>query len=54
MWTKILFHAIVFAAFVPGVLITLPPGGSSLTVLAVHSVLFALLSCYVYSAVFEK
>lgn len=43
MWAKLLLSAVVFAAFVPGVLVTLPPGGSRNTVLAVHAGLFALL-----------
>jgi hypothetical protein len=43
MWVKVLVSALVFAAFVPGVLITLPPGGSRTTVLVVHAVLFAVL-----------
>jgi hypothetical protein len=43
MWIKLLLSALIFAAFVPGVLVTLPPGGSRNTVLAVHAGLFALL-----------
>lgn len=43
MWAKLLLSAVVFAAFVPGVLVTLPPGGSRNTVLAVHAALFAVL-----------
>ena len=43
MWAKLLLSALVFAAFVPGVLVTLPPGGSRTTVLAVHAALFAVL-----------
>jgi hypothetical protein len=43
MWVKLLVSALIFAAFVPGVLVTLPPGGSRTTVLVVHAVLFALL-----------
>lgn len=42
-WLKLLVSAVVFVAFVPGVLVTLPPGGSKTTVLAVHGVLFAVL-----------
>ena len=29
MWGKILFHAVLFYAFIPGVLVRLPPGGST-------------------------
>lgn len=53
MWLKFLVSALVFAAFVPGVLITLPPGGSRWVVLAVHGVLFAVLHHYILSAVFR-
>lgn len=42
-WLRLLVSALVFVLFVPGVLVTLPPGGSKWTVLAVHGVLFALL-----------
>ncbi len=53
MWLKFLVSALVFVAFVPGVLVTLPPGGSKWTVLAVHGVLFAVLHHYALSAVFR-
>lgn len=43
MFIKLLLSALVFAAFVPGVLVTLPPGGSRTTVLVVHAGLFAVL-----------
>lgn len=42
-WLKLIVSALVFIAFVPGVLITLPPGGTRTTVLVVHGALFALL-----------
>ena len=47
MWLKLLVSALVFVAFVPGVLVTLPPGGNRTTVLVVHGALFALLHSYV-------
>jgi hypothetical protein len=53
-WKKLLFHALVFAAFVPGVLVTLPPGGSRLLVLAVHGLLFAVVSRMVWKVVFKR
>jgi len=37
-----LYLALLFVAFVPGVLLTLPKGGNKYTVLAVHAVLFTL------------
>ena len=53
LWLKFLVSALVFAAFVPGVLVTLPPGGSRMMVLAVHGLLFAVLHHYVLSMVFR-
>jgi hypothetical protein len=43
MLAKVALSALVFALFVPGVLVTLPPGGSKWVVVAVHAVLFAVL-----------
>jgi len=37
-----LYLAALFIAFVPGVLVTLPKGGSKMTVVAVHAVLFTV------------
>jgi hypothetical protein len=42
MWVWYLFNAVLFYAFAPGVLVTLPSGSSHQTVLLVHSVLFAV------------
>lgn len=47
-WKKILVKALLFIAFVPGVLVTLPPGGSPTTVLVVHGLLYAVVSMYVW------
>ena len=41
---SIVLGALVFAAFVPGVLVRLPPRASKTTVLLVHAVLFAIVS----------
>ena len=46
-WLRLFVSALVFVAFVPGVLVTLPPGGSKWTILAVHGLLFALLHFFV-------
>jgi hypothetical protein len=54
MWLKFLVSALVFAVFVPGVLITLPPGGSRWVVLAVHGLLFAVLHHFILSALFRS
>lgn len=53
-WKKILFTAVVFAAFVPGVLVTLPTGGGRMLVLAVHGLLFAVVSRMLWKAVFKR
>jgi hypothetical protein len=42
-----ILSALLFAAFVPGVLLKLPKGGTPGTVLAVHSVLFAIVTSIV-------
>lgn len=48
MWTKLIFTAILFYVFVPGVLLNLstPFTGPAVT----HSVLFALVSGFVWRA----
>lgn len=42
-WLMTLFIALLFFLLTPGVLVTLPPSGSLLTVAGVHAVIFALL-----------
>lgn len=42
-----ILSALIFAAFVPGVLITFPKGESKATVLVVHAVLFAIISSFI-------
>jgi hypothetical protein len=54
MWGKILFHAVLFYAFIPGVLVRLPPGGSTMTVNLTHSVLFAVVCGLVWKLVFKR
>ena len=46
-YVSLLLSAVLFAAFVPGVLVKLPPKGSPMVVLAVHAVLFALATALV-------
>ena len=49
MWTKLLVKALLFVAFVPGVLVTLPsPSSDRMVVLAVHAVLYVLVSAYAW------
>jgi|UniRef100_A0A6C0JIM1 hypothetical protein len=50
---KLLFHAVLFYAFIPGVLVRLPPGGSTLTVNLTHALLFAVVCSLVWKLVFK-
>jgi len=42
MYTKLLVLAALFVVLTPGVLLRLPPGGSTLTVAVTHAVVFVL------------
>jgi len=42
---KFLFTVVLFYALIPGVLVRLPPGGSTMTVNLTHAVVFALVCC---------
>jgi hypothetical protein len=44
---SLILSALLFAAFVPGVLVTFPKGGSKATVLVVHAVLFSVVTSVV-------
>lgn len=46
MWSRLLVAAVLFYAFSPGVLVTLPPKGSHTTVRVVHALLFAVVLHY--------
>jgi hypothetical protein len=48
-----LYLAVLFVAFVPGVLVTLPKGGSKYTVLAVHTLLFTVVWHFTHKAVWK-
>jgi len=48
-----LFTAALFVALVPGVLVTLPPGGSKMVVLATHGLVFAVLYHLTHKAVWR-
>lgn len=51
---KLLFTAALFYFLIPGVLVRLPPGGSTFVVNVTHSLVFALASVFVYRLVFRK
>jgi len=42
-----ILSVLLFAAFVPGVLVTLPKGGSKATILITHAALFAVVTHFV-------
>jgi hypothetical protein len=42
MWAYILTTALLFFVLTPGVLVSLPPGGTKLTVAATHALVFAV------------
>jgi uncharacterized membrane protein len=54
MLVKLAFLAAVFYFLIPGVLVRLPPGGSTMTVNLTHSVVFALVACYAWKAMKGK
>jgi hypothetical protein len=55
MWTKLLVKALLFIAFVPGVLVTLPsPSSERWVVLVVHAVLYTFVSMWVWSMMKRK
>lgn len=53
-YLKLVFLAVVFYALIPGVLVRLPPGGSTLTVNLTHSVVFALVATFAWKLVFKR
>lgn len=54
MWFKLLFVAAMFYFLIPGVLVRLPPGGSTMTVNLTHAVVFALVSSFAWKALKGK
>ena len=48
-----LYLALLFVALTPGVLLSLPPGGSKLVVAATHGVVFALVYYVTHKAVWN-
>jgi hypothetical protein len=54
MFVKLAFLAALFYFLIPGVLVRLPPGGSTMTVNVTHAVVFALVSSFVWKLVKGK
>lgn len=48
-----LFTALLFFLLTPGILLSLPPGGSKKVVAAVHAVVFALVWTFTHKLVWE-
>ena len=48
-----LYVAVLFIVLTPGVLLTLPKGGSKLTVAAVHALVFAVIYHFTHKAVWR-
>jgi hypothetical protein len=53
LW-KLLFTATLFYLLTPGVLVRLPPGGSTLTVNLTHAVVFAVVSYFAWKMIKGK
>jgi hypothetical protein len=51
MWASLVYAAVLFYLLTPGVLVSLPPGGSRTTVAVTHAVVFSLVWCYTHKAV---
>ena len=52
MWMT-LYAAVLFFVLTPGVLLSLPPGASKLTVAATHAVVFAAVWHFTYKMVYR-
>ena len=48
MWVNVLLKGLLFMLLLPGVVISLPPGGTLVEKAAVHGVVFAVLNYLVY------
>ena len=51
MWGYVLTTALLFFVLTPGVVLSLPPGGSKLVVAATHALVFALVHKYLQHGV---
>jgi hypothetical protein len=52
MWGMMVYVAVLFYLLTPGVLVSLPPGGSRTTVALTHAVVFSLVWCYTHKVVY--
>ena len=51
MLTSLLYAAVLFYVLVPGILLSIPPGGSKHVVAAVHALVFAVVYHFTHSYV---
>jgi uncharacterized membrane protein len=54
MYVKLAFVAALFYFLIPGVLVRLPPGGSTMTVNITHAVVFAVVLHFAWKALKGK
>jgi hypothetical protein len=54
MYTKVLVLAALFFVLTPGVLVSLPPGGSTLVVAATHAVVFAVVYSFLVKGLLKS
>ena len=52
-WFNVLYLAVLFFVLTPGVLVSLPPGGSKLSVAAFHAVVFAVVYHFTHKMVWR-
>ena len=54
MYTKLVVLGLLFLALTPGVLVTLPPGGSTLTVAITHAVVFVVVYTFLVKGLLKS
>jgi hypothetical protein len=54
MYTYLLTTALLFFVLTPGVLLSLPPGGSQMVVAATHALVFAVVHVAMHTYVFKS
>jgi hypothetical protein len=54
MYTYLLTTALLFFVLTPGILLSLPPGGSQMVVAATHALVFAVVHVAMHKYVFHS
>ena len=52
-WFVTVYAAVLFFVLTPGILLSLPPGGSKMVVALVHAVVFALVLHFTYKHIWR-